>query len=456
MPLSADTLRLAEARRIALHAQGFADPRPTGRVDRRHLRRVLRPGRAGADRLGQRAHPLATSCPFLARLGPYPRAALADWLWGSGEVFEYWGHEASLLPVELHPLLRWRMHRDEGHRGTGVAQLPSATTRAWPTRSSRRSRERGPVPLGQLDHLGDAIKRAKPPPGNMWNWTPAKRAVEWLFWRGEVGGRRATRRRSSAATCCPSASSRRRCSPRRRPTDDDAQKALLLLAARSHGVGTARDLADYHRLNIVRSPAGCWPSWSPTARCGRWRWRAGATPPTCTPTPCCPAGCGRRRCCRRSTRSCGSGTAPRRCSASATASRSTCPPPSGCTATTCSRSSTGGELVGPGRPQGRPPGRRPRSCRGAYGEPGIDHDDVGRRRSRERLRELAGFLGLADVRVEPKGDLAAPLAAQSSGEDVGAVGGDDERVLELRGAAPVARDRGPAVVPQVVLPRRRR
>ena len=133
MPLTSDTLRIDEARRIALHAQGFNDPRPTGRVDRRHFRRVM-------DRLGlvqidsvnvlTRSHEL----PFLARLGPYDRAALAGWLWGSGEVFEYWDHEASLVPVERHPLLRWRMARrrrvgrDAQH---GQRSTPSSSTSSW-------------------------------------------------------------------------------------------------------------------------------------------------------------------------------------------------------------------------------------------------------------------------------------------------------------------------------------
>ena len=126
MPLTSDTLSIGEARRIALHAQGFNDPRPTGRVDRRHFRRVM--GRLGLVQIDSvnvltRSHEL----PFLARLGPYDRAALASWLWGSGEVFEYWGHEASLVPVELHPLLRWRMARRprvgrDGHHGHEAAR----------------------------------------------------------------------------------------------------------------------------------------------------------------------------------------------------------------------------------------------------------------------------------------------------------------------------------------------
>src|SRR3546814_9383117 len=111
MGLSSDTLKLSEARRIALHAQGFNDPRPTKRADRRHPRRVLdRVGHVQIDSVNvlTRSHEL----PFLARLDPYPHQALSDWLWGSGEVFEYWGHEASLLPrseentCELQSLIR--------------------------------------------------------------------------------------------------------------------------------------------------------------------------------------------------------------------------------------------------------------------------------------------------------------------------------------------------------------
>jgi uncharacterized protein YcaQ len=246
MALTSDTLRISEARRIALHAQGFNDPRPAGRVDRRHFRRVLeRVGLVQIDSVNvlTRSHEL----PFLARLGPYDRSGLSRWLWGSGEMFEYWGHEASLLPVDLYPLFRWRMDGTDAWDGlTAAAQRrPQLLRQLFDAVEAR-----GPVTLAELEHLGDDIKRAKPKPGQMWNWSEAKKAVEWLFWRGQVSAVRNPasfgRHYVPLSHVIPTA-----LLDAPKPHDGDAMKVLLLKAARSHGVGTARHLADYHRLNIV-------------------------------------------------------------------------------------------------------------------------------------------------------------------------------------------------------------
>jgi uncharacterized protein len=236
-------ISLQEARRIALAAQGFTDPRPKGRVDRRHFRKVLeRLATVQLDSVNvlDRSHELV----FFSRLGPYDRAALSRWLWESHEVFEYWGHEASLHPIDRQPLLRWRMAQE--HAWAGVRQ----TVRDYPAMLASALTEiadRGPVMIGELDVHKDNPRHEE----HWWGWGDGKRVVEGLFYTGKVT---AVRRNGFArAYMVPERWFPPRVLAAPTPPPDQAQRALLLLAAKAHGVGTARDLADYYRLNVPAS-----------------------------------------------------------------------------------------------------------------------------------------------------------------------------------------------------------
>ena len=224
----------AQARRIALGAQGFNDPRPTGRVDRRHLRRVL-------DRMGliqiDSVNVLVRSqeLPLFARLGPHPRSLIAD-ATADGELFEYWVHEACHVPTAHHHLYRWSM--ESPRRWGGFVRF--AEERAdFIEDVYEIVRERGPLPAGDLSRR-DGKK------GPWWDYDDAKVALEVLFDHGRVAAVRrpndfarlydiAERVIPAAALAVPSV------------PEHEARKELLVLAARSHGVGTVGDLADYHR-----------------------------------------------------------------------------------------------------------------------------------------------------------------------------------------------------------------
>jgi len=238
-------LSAAHARRVALAAQGFADPRPSGRVDARHIRRVLdRVAILQIDSVNvfARAHYL----PVFARLGPYPRQTLDrmtgyDGRTGRAELFEYWAHAASLVPVELHPLLRWRMAR--------------AHIEPWP--GIRRIAEENPGFLDDMYNLvaaagpirgGDTgIPRPKPRPGHMWNWHIGKAALEYLFYEGRITT--AKRVNFERFYDLPERVLPAEVLAAPTPEPDDAIRELVRISARSHGVATEPDLRDYFRIS---------------------------------------------------------------------------------------------------------------------------------------------------------------------------------------------------------------
>jgi uncharacterized protein YcaQ len=239
-------LSAAAARRIALAAQGFGRPRPTTAARAGALRAMI-------DQLGllqldsvnvlSRAHYL----PAFSRFGPYDTAILDDLAWGPRrELFEYWAHEASLLPARLEPFLRWRMARAHLDAWGGVRAAAADTELIARVRAAVT--ERGPA---RIRDLGLVKAEAGPCTGGLWNWGDEKRAIEYLFWSGEVSSARRVnfeRHYDLAERVHPAA-------VRDVPTPPVglAQQELIRVAARALGVGTEADLRDYFRLPAVES-----------------------------------------------------------------------------------------------------------------------------------------------------------------------------------------------------------
>jgi uncharacterized protein YcaQ len=235
------SLSLAQARRIAIAAQGFTTRRPTATPDRRHLRRVIdRTKLIQIDSVNvlQRAHYL----PAFSRLGGYSTSALDRMAYRDRELFEYWGHEASLIPTAMHPLFRWRMRRAEekfetwGRMAQFAKEHPGYIDHILDV-----VRDAGPLTAGEI---AAEDKRSKVDWG--WNWSNEKTALEWLFWTGKVSA--ATRRNFERVYDVPERVIPRAVLEQPTPTEADAHRELLAIAADACGVGTVADLADYFRI----------------------------------------------------------------------------------------------------------------------------------------------------------------------------------------------------------------
>jgi uncharacterized protein YcaQ len=240
-----ERLSAAQARRVALAAQGFADPRPAGAPTGWAVRRLFdRVGVVQIDSVNvlQRAHYL----PLFSRAGPYDTALLDRAAhFAPRRLFEYWGHEASLIPVGLQPALRWRMDRAAHEAWGGMRRIqrdrPELVERVLGEVSSR-----GPIAAS------DVVEEERPArTGPWWDWSDVKRAFEWLFWSGQITS---ARRRGferlydlpervlpAAVVATPT------------PTVEDAQRELVRVSARSLGVAAERDLRDYFRLGAAEA-----------------------------------------------------------------------------------------------------------------------------------------------------------------------------------------------------------
>jgi uncharacterized protein YcaQ len=251
-------LSAAEARGAALAAQGMGRPRPNGRIDARRLRRAIDDvGLLQLDSVNIlcRSHYMS----LFSRLGPYRRATLdrlashADTAPGPAKragrdraLFEYWGHEASLLPVELQPLLRWRMARAEKLTYKPVRRLAAEKPELLES-VLRTVRERGPICAAEL---ATPLRKPKNP---WFNWSEGKIALDYLFFAGRVCA--AHRVRFERHYDLPERVLPEAVLDAPTPAEDEAQRKLLLIAAARLGVATEADLGDYFRLPRAESKA---------------------------------------------------------------------------------------------------------------------------------------------------------------------------------------------------------
>ena len=234
-------LSIPQARRIALAAQGFTDRAPKGKVTARHFRRVL-------DRLAllqvdsvnvlERSHYL----PVFARLGAYDKAALDAYAFKRPNLFEFWGHVASMIPVEYFPLLR---HRMEAPKHWHRQQMLAETEPEYIQEVLDQVRTRGPISVSDLENAGERT-------GSWWGGGKGKSALEWLFRIGELTtkGRGNGFERVYDLTERVIPEEHYSAEP---PPPEEAKHELLMISARAHGLGTPSDLADYFRLNIPES-----------------------------------------------------------------------------------------------------------------------------------------------------------------------------------------------------------
>lgn len=248
LPQPKISLTAAEARRIALAAQGFGKRRTAARSSWPHVSAAIdHMGLLQLDSVNVlvRSHYL----PAYSRIGDYDRAALDRRAFQDGarrQFFEYWAHEASLLPNHLHPLMRWRMAR--ARRLVGVYKSHAEWVRSAKGYIQAVKRElaaHGPLAAADLSDPGERS-------GPWWGWHRGKAALEYLFRTGEVttASRRGAFERVYDLT--------ERVVPadvlaQKTPPEAEAIRELAAAGAKAFGVATEFDIRDYFRLPVAEA-----------------------------------------------------------------------------------------------------------------------------------------------------------------------------------------------------------
>lgn len=236
-----DQLSTAQARRIALAAQGFLDKRHARPTMRTFQRALARTGVLQVDSVNvlQRAHYM----PLYSRMGPYDvellRRAQSSTGAGPRRMVEYWAHVQAFMPVDLWPVMQHRMDDYRAQRGkwSFVDSNPELEASLL-----AEVRDRGASTARDLD---DGLPRKKDHWG--WNWSETRKVLDYLFIIGElaIAGRTSQfevlydvpeRVLPAAILSWPT------------PTLEDANRELVRRAAMSHGIGTAQCLRDYYRM----------------------------------------------------------------------------------------------------------------------------------------------------------------------------------------------------------------
>ena len=233
-----DSLSKAQARRVALSAQGFLDPRHTVPTMRTFARTLARTGVLQVDSVNvlQRAHYM----PLFSRMGAYD----VELLHRAAErrprrIVEYWAHVQAFMPVELWPAMRHRMDHYREQRGKW---LTADDDPGFEAEVLAEVTARGEVTARDLD---DGTPRSREHWG--WNWSAARKMLDYLYMSGQI----AIARRNSQFEVVY-APLERVLPPEvlaaPTPSVDDAIVELVRRAARSHGVATAQCLGDYYRI----------------------------------------------------------------------------------------------------------------------------------------------------------------------------------------------------------------
>ena len=237
-----DTLSIADARALALAAQGFDTPRPANKATQRHVNSLI--SRLGVIQIDS-VNVLVRSqeLPLFSRLGNHDRNVIPK-ATESQKIFEYWGHEAAHLPVEIHPLFRWKMEaaRLGKARHWGLTSFYD-DNKAFVKRMLKHVETNGPTTARELSTRTEKRGADKK---TWWDWDESKTALEYLFLTGQLMSRgRGTdfaRIYDTPERVLPANILNEPAS-----TEHEARKQLLVRSAIAQGVATAGDLADYYR-----------------------------------------------------------------------------------------------------------------------------------------------------------------------------------------------------------------